>query len=82
MKPDGSASPAQSVEARVHSTLIALQGAAKRVAAGRRPRWSESTAYIESWRDRLEPIVFGTVALWALAMIGIGMWTVLHWIWG
>ncbi|SCF42043.1 DUF6584 family protein [Micromonospora mirobrigensis] len=33
-----------------------------------------------------EPILFGgcavTVVVWFVAMVGIGMWTVLRWIWG
>jgi hypothetical protein len=61
--------------------LSALEGAAKRVAAGRRSRWNEPGEYIPSWWDRCEPIVFGAFAIWALAMIGVGMWTVFLWIW-
>lgn len=64
--------------------LSVLQGGAKRVASGRRPRWFEfeSIAYIESWWDRFETILFGAFAIWALAMAGIGMRTVFQWILG
>ena len=61
--------------------LSALEGAAKRVAAERRSRWTEPGVHTESWWDRFESIAFGAFAIWALAMIGVGMWTVFHWIW-
>ncbi|MET0999596.1 MAG: DUF6584 family protein [Marmoricola sp.] len=61
--------------------LSALEGAAKRVRAGRRPRWNAvSYHHSERWWERFEPAIFGALAIWALAMMGIGMWTVIQWI--
>lgn len=49
---------------------------------GRAARDSRSPAAPEKW---WEPVVFGGCAiiavLWVLSTLGIGMWTVFHWIW-
>jgi type VI protein secretion system component VasF len=58
-----------------------VEGAAKRVRAGGRPHWNAvSYQHTERWRERFEPVIFGGVAIWALALMGIGMWTVIQWI--
>jgi len=61
--------------------LRSLQEAATRQ-AGRFARPRQTGEYTEAW---WEPIVFGGGAiaflLWVVAMIGIGMWTVVRWIW-
>ncbi len=67
-------------EARA-SDLRSLQEAATRE-AGRPARPRQTGEYTEAW---WEPIVFGGGAmaflLWVVAMIGIGMSTVVRWIW-
>jgi hypothetical protein len=63
------------------SDLRSLQEAATSE-AGRFARPRQTPEYAEAW---WEPIVFGggTIAflLWVVAMICIGMWTVVRWIW-
>jgi hypothetical protein len=61
--------------------LKSLQASAARDVEGR-ARVQRGKPYQEAW---WEPIVFGGGAivfvLWVVSMIGIGMWTVLRWIW-
>jgi hypothetical protein len=61
-----------------------LEGAARSVAAGRRRRWVEPGGSVHStaWWMGFEPVIFAVVVTWILAMIGIGTWTVIRWIWG
>jgi hypothetical protein len=59
---------------------------ALRKAARRADRRADKAAWREeSGEAWWEPVVFGGGAVlfvaWLVAMIGIGMWTVLHWIW-
>lgn len=61
--------------------LAALKGSAAQIAARRRSGWNALGAFVESRWDRLVPIAFGAVVFGFLAMVGIGLWTVLHWIW-
>jgi len=72
-----------SVRRRARSPHVSsLEGAAKRVARGRRRPWDPGYAYTETWWERFENIFFGVFVIWALAMIGVGMWTVFQWLWG
>lgn len=63
------------------SDLRSLQEAATSE-TGRFARPRQTSEHTEAW---WEPIVFGGGAiaflLWVVAMIGIGMWTVVRWIW-
>lgn len=70
------------IRQRAHSQhLSTLEGAAKRTAAERKPRWdTPGNVYTEAWWEPFGAIIFAVFVIWALAMIGIGMWTVIHWI--
>lgn len=63
----------------------ALENLRRRLAAtpraGRQPR--DGVPVREPWAERvLFPAMLVAGVLWVIAMIGIGAWTVLRWIWG